>query len=513
MTMKKINLNGCKALFLKVNGILKAFSLIMMIIMIAVFFAMPVFAQNNRDTAKSNSSSNAQMNYATLVDKYMNAAVNINQFSGSVLVAKSGNIVYQKTFGTIDYANTKALDSNSMFALGKITEVFTATAILILKDEGKLKLSDPITKYLPELPYTNVTIQHLLTHTSGLPDYYDEGMKDKWGTEKFATNNDVVKSLAKTKILLAWKPGTKYDEYHYYTEYPLLASIIEKISGISYSEFIHQKIITPLHLNNTKTLADLQKYKKLYANHTQSVYFDESKQQFFPADSMRQMPPEFLYATQAIVGDIGISSTAKDLFLLERALINHTLLSESTQQEMFKPQVLKDTVNQMFLGYGVISGKNEFGNYVQQRDDGNNITLGYITTLINYPKEDFTIIVLANKAKSSSNIAGVLSYILFDKEIVPPYIHKEISIDTSLLNKYVGEYALPRVTKAYKKNGTLWVTIQGEPDLKLLPESSTKFFSSDKEYDWQLEFVTDTNGKIVKTYFIFSGLKKEVKKL
>ena len=69
------------------------------------------------------------------------------------------------------------------------------------------------------------------------------------------------------------------------------------------------------------------------------------------------------------------------------------------------------------------------------------------------------------------------------------------------------------MTKAFKKNGTLWVTIQGEPDLKLLPESSTKFFSSDKEYDWQLEFVTDTNGKIVKTYFIFSGLKKEVKKL
>ena len=121
--------------------------------------------------------------------------------------------------------------------------------------------------------------------------------------------------------------------------------------------------------------------------------------------------------------------------------------------------------------------------------------------------------VLANKAKSSSNIAGVLSYILFDKEVVSPYIHTAVFIDTSILDKYVGEYALPRVTKVYKKDGTLWTTIAGEPDLKLLPESPTKFFSSDKEYDWQIEFKTDLNWNVVKTYFIFSGLKKEVKKL
>src|SRR6185312_6480658 len=178
----------------------------------------------------------AQKNYPVLLDQYMNAAVNVNQFSGSVLIAKHDSIIYQKTFGTIDFANTKPLDSNSMFELGNITEEFTAAAILLLKEKGKLKLTDPITRYLPSLPYNTVTIKDLLTHTSGLPDFYDEGMKDKWGTEKVATNDDVVKSLAETKAPLAWKPGTKYDEYHYYTEYPLLASIIEKISGVSYED-------------------------------------------------------------------------------------------------------------------------------------------------------------------------------------------------------------------------------------------------------------------------------------
>ena len=110
-----------------------------------------------------------------------------------------------------------------MFQLGIITEEFTAAAILLLKDESKLKLSDPITRYFPELPYSNVTIKHLLTHTSGLPDYYEQVMKGKWGTERYATNADIINNLAVARVPLAWERGTHFDEYHYFTEYPLLA--------------------------------------------------------------------------------------------------------------------------------------------------------------------------------------------------------------------------------------------------------------------------------------------------
>ena len=206
----------------------------------------------------------AQKNYSSLIDNYMDAAVNVNQFSGSVLVAKHGNIIYKKTFGTIDYANSTPLDSNSMFELGNITEEFTAAAIMLLKDKRKLKLTDAITKYFPELPYNTVTIKHLLTHTSGLPDYYDEVMKGKWGTEKVATNFDVIKSLATEKVPLSWKSGTKYDQYHYYTEYPLLASIIEKISGQGYAAFMLQNIFIPLRMENTKVFTELQVNKKFH---------------------------------------------------------------------------------------------------------------------------------------------------------------------------------------------------------------------------------------------------------
>ncbi len=455
----------------------------------------------------------AQKNYPALVNQYMHAAVTVNQFSGSVLIARHDSIIYQEVFGTSNYANTNPLDRNSMFELGNISEEFTAASILLLKDRGKLKLTDTITKYLPQLPYNTVTIKDLLTHTSGLPDYYDEGMKDKWGTEKLATNSDVLKSLAEANVPLAWKPGTKYNEYHYYTEYPLLVSIIEKLSGLSYKEFLQQNILSPLHLKNTDVFAEMQVNKKLHLNHTESVFFDESKQQFFPADSFHAFSPELAYASNGVMGSTGVSSSAYDLFLFNRALKNNRLLSASTQKEMFSRYVLKDSLTKIYFGYGILAGENEQGNYIQQRDDGNNMTLGYITTVINYPLEDLTIIVLSNKAKTSSNIAGPLSYILFDREVVLPYVHKQISIDTSLLDKYAGEYKLSRIASVYKKDGALWTTIPGEPDLKLLPESPTKFFSADKEYDWQIEFKIDKNGNLVKTYFVFSGLKKEAKKL
>lgn len=455
----------------------------------------------------------AQKNNPELLDQYMQAAVNVNQFSGSVLIAKGDNIIYEKTFGTLDCAGTQPLDSNSTFQLGIITEEFTAAAILLLKDEGKLKLSDPITTYFPELPYSNVTINHLLTHTSGLPDYYEQVMKDKWGTKRYATNADIIKNLAAAKVPLAWKPGSHYDEYHYYTEYPLLAAVIEKVSGLSYGDFMQSKIFTPLHLKHTKVLSGLQTDENKILNNTESIYFDESKQTFFPADSFKAFGAEYNYVAKNIYGGRGISSTAHDLFVWIKALRNQKLLSVSTQKEMFTPVVAKDTASKVYMGYGVLIGKNAIGDYIQQRETGNNETLGYLNQLIQYAKDDITIITLANKAKSSSAINGTLASILFDREVVLPYVHKAIGIDTRLLDNYTGTYVLDHSLKVYKKDGTLWVTITNEPDLKLLPESKNKFFSSDKEYDWQIDFQTNGDGKVVKTYFIFSGLKVEAKKL
>jgi hypothetical protein len=208
------------------------------------------------------------------------------------------------------------------------------------------------------------------------------------------------------------------------------------------------------------------------------------------------------------VGGNGISSTAHDLFLWNQALQHHTLLPPSTQTEMLAPHTLEDTLNKIFFGYGIETGKN----YVRQFDGGNNETLGYLASTIHYTTDDITIIILANKAKSTSSVSGPLAYILFDREVILPYVHTAVSIDILLLDKYVGKYGF-RGINVYKKEGTLWRTNSGEPDMKLLPESATKFFSASKEYDFQIQFETDDKGDVVKTYFIFGGLKTELKKL
>src|SRR5699024_9648061 len=121
---------------------------------------------------------------------------------------------------------------------------FTAMGILLLQKEGKLKFSDPISKYIPELTfYDTITIQHLIHHTSGLPDYMKLFYKH-WDRSKFATNKDIVNLLKQYKPKLHFKPGEEFEYSN--TGYALLALIIEKVSGKSYGDFLKQKIFIPL---------------------------------------------------------------------------------------------------------------------------------------------------------------------------------------------------------------------------------------------------------------------------
>lgn len=454
----------------------------------------------------------AQKDYPALLDNYIRSAADINQFNGCVLVARSGKIIYQSSWGHTDFASTRSLTNQSLFDIGKLTEQFTATGILLLSKNKKLQLTDTITKYFPELPYDNITLHHLLTHTSGLPDYY-EIMKGKWGTGKLATNADMIKYLAEAKAPLLFKPGQKFESC--YTGFPLLASVIEKVSGLNYAVFMQKNIFDPLQMAQTRVLPLSHNQKKNYPGHTEGVPYDEPGQDFVPADSIRHFPAEMWFISEGILGGTGISSTTGDLLLWDRALKSNKLLPEIIQNQMFSSHVLIDSSSKIFTGYGVWMGKNELGKYLQYYDGGNNSTIGYSASLIRYTKQDITIVVLTNKTKSSSLITGPLAYIMFDREVLPLSMHKEVSIDTLILDRYVGKYASPNIIEVIKKDGKLyrhwpWT---GEPDLEFRPESGTKFFSVSREYDHQIEFKTDNTGKVIRAYYIVGGIKKEIKKI
>jgi len=449
----------------------------------------------------------AQKDYPALLDAYMQSAVTVNGFNGAVLVAKSGRIIYQKTVGYRDYDGRYRLGEHDPFELGVMAEQLTAAGIMLLKDRGLLQLSDPITKYFPALPYPAVTLHHLLCHTSGLPDYY-EIMHDKWSSQELATNADIIQALAAAKAPLLFTPGRACQQS--YTNYPLLAAVIEKVTGKSYAVFMQEKIFTPLHLSETKVMPGALVGPSKSPSNVEGIPYDETKRAFIRMDSIISYLPG-VYVVDGIEGGMGIRSSIGDRLKWCTALRTAPFLSAATRHEMLAPHALKDTANKISYSYGSLVGRNELGDYILAEELGNTGN-GFIGSLIHYTKEDITIAVLTNKTTNSALISGTLAYILYDKEVVPLYVHKAVTIDSQLLDRYVGVYALPDRIELVKKSDSLFFRVPGEPDMPMLPESPNKFFSTNGT-DMQMEFVTDASGRMNKVYFISRGLKKEVHRL
>ncbi len=400
--------------------------------------------------------------------------VSINNFNGNILIAKSGNIIYEKSFGYTNYNTKELLNSNSIFETAFISKQFTAMGILILKDKGKLTLSDSLRKFFPELPYSNIRIQNLLTHTSGLPDYTD-ALMNKWNHKQIAFNNDVIKFLATEKIPPIFKPGEKWEYSN--TAYEMLASIIEKVSGLSYNDFMQKNIFTPLGMKHSRVYNTRRSSKETIPNYAYGFIYSDSLKRYILPDSLTET--SFVIYLDGIEGDGCVNSTTEDLLTWDRAIKNHTLLNEATQKQMLSPQSIMDTTSNRYYGYGVMLGKNEIGNYVMHGGGWP----GYHTMLFRYVDDDITIIVLSNNESNSTMLTGALAYIVENREVVAgAYKHIAISIDTSTLDRYVGKYIIPNVPnpakmELTKKEGKLYYHFEkSTSDMELKPESTTKFF-------------------------------------
>jgi CubicO group peptidase (beta-lactamase class C family) len=426
-----------------------------------------------------------------------------------VLVAKAGNVIYQKAFGYRNYDTKEPLDNNSVFELASVSKQFTAMGILLLKDKNKLKLSDSLRKFFPELPYTNITIQHLLTHTSGLPDYM-EAMSSKWNHKKIAFNKDVINFLVTEKLPANFSPGQRWEYSN--TAYQMLASIIEKVSGLSYREYMQKMIFNPLGMTQTRVYNTRRSTEEIIPNYAYGYVYSDSLKRYMLPDSLPAL--DFVIYLDGIQGDGIVNSTTGDLLKWDRALKNHTLLKETTQKEMLSPYSMMDTASEKYYGYGVILGSNEIGSYIMH--DGG--WPGYYTMLARYLADDLTITVLSNNESNSPRLAGALAYIMTNRPVVAPYVHSPALIDTAILDRYVGKYKIPGVPigseiELVKQNGKLFIhSDKFKTDTELTPESSTKFYNN-KGADQQIEFEMDTAGKVVKAFFINYGMKKQIQKV
>jgi CubicO group peptidase (beta-lactamase class C family) len=447
-------------------------------------------------------------NKSSLFDSYMQAQADLYGFNGNVLVSKRGKVIYKKSFGYADYDAKLGLDDNNVFDCGSIAKEFTAMGILLLIDKGQIKYSDTLRRFFPELPYANLTVRQLLTHTSGMPDGF-ELVEKYFDHSKIATNDDLIRLLMSKKPALLFNPGENL--MYSGTGFNLLASIIEKVSGQSYTTYMYERVFKRLGMKHTQ-VSNGRRSAKSIPGYASGFSYSDSLKKYLRTDSQHSGWTTYL---AGITGEGMIITTTGDLLIWDRALKNHILLTEATQQEMLSLQAEKKFPAVSF-GYGMRVGKNQFGNYIFH----NGYYPGYMSMHLRYTGDDVTVIVLSNNESHSDFIADGLAAITLNKDILLPYVHKEL-LHGKLADKYAGKYMMQLTRPPYMavfpiefvhRNDTLYIHSVFGADIRLRQESTNKFFYADGT-DQQIEFKTDNNGKLMSVWHIAWGVKRELKEI
>ncbi|MES2726915.1 MAG: serine hydrolase domain-containing protein [Bacteroidota bacterium] len=270
-------------------------------------------------------------------------------FYGNILITKNNKILFEKSYGYADALNAKPLTNENAFQIASVSKQFTAYGIMILKNKGLLDYDSFVCKYLSNFPYKNITVRHLLTHTAGLPNFWDD-IRPHLDTTKANGIKEVLAYIIQHKMPLLAEPGTKFQ----YADigYDFLANIIENISGLSYEAFMHKNIFKPLKMKNTYAYmgTDIRNIKnnKLAIGHT----FDNGKFAY----AHLQAKYNFVYYLGNFYGDGSMVSTARDLAIWHKALSDCKLLPCNIQEEAITEPVFNNEVfyarTKPNVGYG-----------------------------------------------------------------------------------------------------------------------------------------------------------------
>lgn len=419
----------------------------------------------------------SQKGISTKLEQYMDAQFAINDFSGTVLVSKNDSIVLKKAYGFADYEWKVKNVIDSKFSLASVSKQFTAVAILQLAENNKLSLEDPLSKYFAGFPKGDkITLKMMLTHNSGLNMDFDELYLTKTDLDK----DSVYTYLAKKPLLFEPGTSTAYSNIGYY----LLARVIEKVSGQSYSAYLKQNVFDKAKMYNSGVSSN----DAIVGKMTQRYYFDNDKLVKNPYINWNFN-----------VGHDGVYSTIEDLDLWNKALFeSQTLLSEESKKKMFT------SYNEENFGFGVII--NPFYNQNHQLIAHDGGFLGAMTSFNKYTEDKILITVLSNNQSKSYYIAYGLAGICFGKEVELPYKHIQLAVDPKIYDQYVGDY---ENIKILKKDNKLYYT---DYNIELLPESQTKFFRSDN-HNTTLEFIKNKKGKITQIEIKKAGIKEVKNKI
>lgn len=401
------------------------------------------------------------------MDRIIQASVDQGEFSGSVLVARDGEILFDRGYGLANREWNIANDGDTLFRLGSVSKQFTAVAIMLLNERGAVDLDAPVKTYLPDSPdaWDGVTIRHLLTHTAGVPDFtrFDD-------YEALKTRPATLASLIGrfSGRPLEFEPGSRFAYSN--SGYILLTAVVERASGSPYADFVSRNLFEPLGMTASGY------------DHAATVLPHRASGYVLTADGPANAPFVDMSIPQ---GAGGLYSTTHDLLKWEQGLFGGRVLKPGSLTLLTTP-VRND------YAFGLISTRNE-----DRRIVSHNGGIEGFNTWLAHADDGLTVVVLGNLNGPGPDKLGPALMTLAQGGAVTLQDERQVvAVAPEVLNAYVGVYeAAPTFSFTISvKDGHLMAQATGQPAFELFAEKADGFFL--KVVDAQLSFVRDESGAV-----------------
>lgn len=405
-------------------------------------------------------------------------------FNGNVLISRDGKVLFKKSFGVSDRETNTPLDDDSVFNLASITKQFTAACILTLARDRKLSVEDEMRTYIPELDmYPGITIENLIHHTSGLPDYIKLVSSETpvkpdliWG------NQDVIELMARKKPDVHFPPGERFEYSN--TGYMLLATIVERVSKQSFAEYLADRILKPIGMNDTRVL--YRYADRLSADNLTTGYVENEEGELVEA---KQGAPVFA-TLDKVTGQGRLFSTTADLNRWSSAVTGDFFSDAELEQITTAGETAKGDPSNYGFGWKIkrdlIDGKtlHHSGSWA-----------GYVTYIQVNLKSRTTVVILQNISRRGTAIPTYLLAKLLDDG-------PEVRIDEKTLKSLAGRYVAKNgsVKMIQFEAGKLYTELQPGMRFQLVPRSPTIFRVKDFSPAVDFEFTFkggDVDGYIV----------------
>ncbi|MCR4707981.1 MAG: beta-lactamase family protein [Clostridiales bacterium] len=435
------------------------------------------------------------MDKKSMMEKLARDAYEKGSFNGTWLYAENGVIVSKGTFGFRDAENKLPMREDTIFEMASVTKMFTATAVMLLAREGKLGLDDEYTKYFPDYPYPGVTIRHLLTHTSGMPDDFETAswVRPAWENEKrIPPCGEILRFIRDSGEVASHAPGETFR----YTDigYCLLANLVETLSGVRFEDFLKTNILEPSGMKDSAILHTRRDGRPSDRFARNMVLEGDS---FVPSDVSKNTAP-YVVGSDGLNGCDYLYTTIFDMLAWDRALREEKVLTREEQMIMYTPVKLlsgEDYTDEDGEGYGFGWGiaKDEEHGLIVSHSGG---MPGLETWFEHFVDEDRTLVIL--NCREFSDIRAFVRLwdgmraIAGDEEAEPVVSIEDIAVkdpDKSKWESFCGRYEHPEdadfiLDEIYMRDGELWAKAilsgedydtQGEVSFRLYPVGEDEF--------------------------------------